>query len=278
MPARISCFTDCYGSHGARAAIENVRQAGIEYVELPIRTQDAFSPFDDEPLITSESSLLELQQVDQLLESHGVKVSSFTVLSGNPLDEAVVSLLKRKIDIASHFGVSAVVGDPGSADGELELETLYQNLRELGDYCAAHQMIYCLDTQPDVCRNHRFMLDTMQAVQHPNVRLNFNTGNLHFYNDQIVSEVALAKVSHLIEHMHLKDSTGESGERYFPALGYGGAVDFVQVAEIVRNSDFQGFCSIDIDIGDEQRTAPLSECHKRIVQSVDQLRICGFSV
>ncbi len=278
MSAIISCFTDSYGSHGARAAIEHVRDVGIEYVELPIRTHGALSAFDDEPLITSASSLQDLKQVDQLLQSHDVKVSSFTVLSGNPLEQEVVALLKRKIDIASHFSVTTVVGDPGSADGEFELQALYRNLQELGEYCAAREMIYCLDTQPDLCRNHRFMLDAVQAVQHPNVRLNFNAGNLHYYNDQIVSEVAFAKVCHLVEHIHLKDSTGECGERYFPALGYGGAVDFVQMAEIVRNYDYQGVCSIDIDIGDEQRTAPLSDCHKRIVQSVDQLRICGFSI
>ena len=70
MPPILSCLTNSYGRFGATAAVENLRSAGIEWIELPIRTAGDDSPFGDEPLVTTESTPEDLKRVDDLLANH----------------------------------------------------------------------------------------------------------------------------------------------------------------------------------------------------------------
>jgi len=272
----ISCFTNSYGRFGAKAAIENVRDAGLEFVELPIRTAGVASPFGDEPLVTHESTADDLQRVDDLLQQHGVRVSSCNVTTGNPLEPDVVEVTKRKLEIAKHFGVSLVVGGAGEAHDDDAKQQLYDHLREIGDHAAGLGITYCFETHPGLCVNHRRMLETLDELQHPHLKLNLDTGNLTYYNSNINVEIALAKVCPHVRHIHLKDHSGEPGEWYFPALGRGGAVDFLRVYELLRDVGFTGPLSIEIEgIADEGELS-LENYQQRVTESVEMLRNCGY--
>lgn len=272
----VSCFTNSYGRFGAKAAIENVRAAGLEHVELPIRTAGVASLFGDEPLLTQEADADDLKRVDELLALHGVTVSSCNVSSGNPLERSATDLAKRKLDVAKHFGVDVVVGGAGEVEDEAALGALYSHLREIGDHAAGLGMTYCFETHPGICVNHRFMLKTMHDLNHPNLRLNFDTGNLHYYNVNANVEVALAKVCPFVKHLHLKDSTGEPGDWYFAALGLGGAVDFLRVLQIMRDVGFSGPFSIELEGIRGEGDVPFETVQRRVADSVQLLRDCGY--
>ena len=167
----------------------------------------------------------------------------------------------------AHAG-TGVVGGAGEADGQEQLEQLYAHLREIGDYAARHGITYCFETHPGICVNHRYMLQTMNALDHPNLRINFDTGNILYYNENICVEVALAKVCHFVKHLHLKDSQGNPGEWYFPALGYGGAVDFLQVLHTMRNCGFTGPYSLELEGIRGEPELSLADYQKRVVDSV----------
>lgn len=271
----ISCFTNSYGRFGAKAAIENVRSAGIDHVELPIRTAGQRSIFGDEPLFTHESTGDELKRVDDLLAEHNVRVSSCNITSGNPLEADVVDLTKRKLDMAARFGVSLVVGGAGEANDE-QLPTLYDHLRTIGDHAASLGITYCFETHPGICVNHRVMLETMEELDHPNLKLNFDTGNLLYYNGDANVEIALAKVCPHVKHVHLKDHSGEPEEWHFPALGYGAAVDFLRVLQILRDTGFTGPFSLEIEGIEGEPELTLEQQHQRIVDSVETLSDCGY--
>ncbi len=276
MRAIVSCLTNSVGRFGAGGAIENVRAAGLEYLELPIRTAGAKSIFGDEPLVTTEASTSDLTAVKSLLSDHGVKLASSNITSGNPLQREVVDVTKRKLGIAAELGVNLVVGGAGEAEDAEQLAQLYAHLREIGDCAATHGITYCFETHPGICVNHRYMLQTMEELQHPNLRINFDTGNILYYNENIVVEVGLAKVSHYVKHLHLKDSQGNPGEWYFPALGYGGAVDFLQVLHIMRGCGFTGPYSLELEGIRGEPELSLAETQQRIIDSVDTLESCGY--
>ena len=276
MSTIVSCLTNSYGRFGARGAIESVRDAGIEHIELPIHTEGVEPFFGDEPLLTTASTLDDLKQADRLLERHGVRVASCNVTSGNPLDPDVVAITKRKLDLANHFGVKVVVGGAGESQGEGELETLYGHLRQIGDYAAQLGITYCFETHPGICQDHRGMLETMDELQHPNLKINFDTANILYYNEHIEGEIALAKVCHHVRHLHLKDSMGEYQQWHFPALGYGGAVDFVRVLELTRTCGFNGPYSLEIEGIAGEGQLSLQEYQQRIIDSVEHLRVCGY--
>lgn len=276
MPPILACLTTCYGRFGATAAIEHVRDAGLEYVELPIRTEGVAARFGDAPLISTASSLADLNRVDQLLERNGVRVASCNAISGNPLQPRVVETIFRKLDLASHFGVTRVVIDAGSAEDAAERQTLLGNLRTIGDYAARLGQTVCFETHRGLCVNHREMLETMRELAHPNLRLNFDTGNLLYYNENVSVEVGLAKCCHFVKHLHLKDSMGQFGQWYFPALGSGGGVDFLRVYQIMRDCGFPGPYSIEIGGIEGEPELTLEELHARVVTSVKYLRELGY--
>lgn len=277
MSAIVSCFTNSYGRFGARSAIENIRDAGLEYLELGIRT-DGVTPFlNDEPLLTDASDAAAIRQVQQLLAKHDVKLSSCNITSGNPLEEQIVEITKRKLDIAAHLGVNKVVGGAGEAeDSETELPRLYDHLRQIGDHAGQLDITYCFETHPGICQSTSGMLETMRVLNHPHLKLNFDTGNLLYYNEFANAEIGLAKVCHHVAHLHLKDSMGEYGKWYFPALGSGGAVDFVRTLELMKVCGFEGPYSIEIEgiAGEPELT--LDEHQDRIRESVQTLRECGY--
>lgn len=276
MAAIIACHPDSYGRFGALGAIENIRSAGIEHIELPIRTAGVESRLHDRPLVTTETSPRDLETVDRLLDRHGVRVASCNICSGNPLDRQVLHLTLRKLELAARFGVKLVVGDAGEANGDESLATLHRNLLEIGDRAATLGITYCFETHPGICQNHYAMLHTMQVLSHPNLKLNFDTANILYYNENLNGEIALARVCHEVRHVHLKDSQGEYGRWHFPAIGYGGAVDFVRVLQLLRPCGFVGPYSLEIEGVAGEGELSLGEYHERIVKSVHHLRDCGY--
>ena len=276
MPAIIACHTNSYGHLGGTAAIESIRSAGLEFIEFPIRTAGFRSRRNDPPLVTTESTLAELTAVERLLTQNGVKVSSCTCIAGNPAEPANLTAMLRKLDLASHFGVKFVVADAGAPQDDDERQRIYASLSQIGDHAARLGITVCFETHRGLCVNHREMLRTMADLAHPHLRLNFDTANILYYNENIQGEVALAKCCHLVKHVHLKDTPGIFGEWNFPALGSGGGVDFLRVYQIMRDCGFKGPYTIEIEgVGDEGDLL-LAAYHQRVVESVKYLRTLGY--
>jgi L-ribulose-5-phosphate 3-epimerase len=276
MTTLVSCFSNSYGRFGASGAIANLRAAGLEFLELPIRTDGVPSVFGDEPLLTDRSTADDRKRVDDLLAKERISVSSCNITSGNPLEQSVVDVTKRKLDLAAHFGVSVVVGGAGELPDEESRETLYRRLRTIGDHAAALGITYCFETHPGICVHHTGMLQTMRDLDHPHLKLNFDTGNILYFNEHLQCEIALAKVCQYVRHVHLKDHNGVTGEWYFPALGCGGEVDFLRVLQLLRDCGFSGPYSLEIEGIEGEGELPLQTYQERIVESVEHLRNCGY--
>ncbi len=276
MPVVVSCCAQSYGTHGAEAAIGQLRAAGVTHFELPIRTAGFVSRLGDPPILNHDASPADVARVQGLLERHGVRPASCNILSGNPLDPAVVETTKRKLDLAAEFGVNIVVGEAGQIETPDQREALYANLRRIGDYAAEKQIVYCCETHPGLCREPNGMLQLMRELDHPHIRINFDTGNLLHFNQNLNGEISLAKVCQYVKSVHLKDSRGEYQQWYFPALGYGGAVDFTRTLQILKGAGFSGPCSIEIQGIAGEGPLSLAEHQARVVQSVKTLRVCGY--
>ena len=96
------------------------------------------------------------------------------------------------------------------------------------------------------------MLALMDELDHPHVRLNFDTGNIAYYNRGVDPADELEKVKHLVRNVHLKDNRGGFEDWYFPAVGDGGSVDFTRVRQILDGVGFAGPYTIEIEgIGGE---------------------------
>lgn len=276
MPSLVSCCVNSYGRFGAQVAVEQLRAAGVTHVELPIRNEGFVSRLGDPPLITHTATDADIQRVESLLKQHDVQLSSCNILSGNPLDPNVVAVTRRKLELASQLGVTIVVGEAGLANSDDELATLYRHLQEIGDHAAKFGIVYCCETHPGLCQHPQGMLTLMQELAHPHVRLNFDTGNLLYFNQNTNGEIALQKVCTFVKSVHLKDTQGGYQQWHFPALGYGGAVDFTRTRQILAAVGFRGPYCIEVQGVAGEPELSLEDHQRRIVQSVKTLRLCGY--
>jgi L-ribulose-5-phosphate 3-epimerase len=146
----------------------------------------------------------------------------------------------------------------------------------VGDTAAACGVTVALETHKGPTQNAAAMLATIAEVDHPSIRLNFDTGNIAYYNAGIDPVAELERVKHLVRNVHLKDNRGRLDDWYFPALGDGGAVDFRRVREVLDTVGFTGPYTIEIEgiLGEPE--PGLDRRVERVARSVRHLRACGY--
>lgn len=157
--------------------------------------------------------------------------------------------------------------------GEVPLETAYGRLHEAGEAAAAQGVTIVMETHPDLITNAATALATMRGVNHPNVRVNYDTANIYYYNAGVDGVEELRRIVQYVASMHLKDTNGGYQTWNFPALGRG-VVRFREVFDVLDRAGFTGPCTLEIEgIENEDRTERLV-CD-RIAESVGYLRGLG---
>lgn len=152
-------------------------------------------------------------------------------------------------------------------------QTAYDRLRAAGDVAAEAGVTIVIETHPDLFTNGDVSLETMQAVDHPHVRVNYDTANVYFYNHDVNAVDELKKVLPYVAAVHLKDTNGKYRDWCFPALGRG-IVDFPAVFQALDDFGYTGPYTMEIEgIEGEHRTADLIK--NRIAESVQYLKQLG---
>jgi L-ribulose-5-phosphate 3-epimerase len=274
----ISCFTNSYGPSGVRAAVERVRSAGIEHLELALRGHNFGGlVIPESAVITEKDDDATVEAFSDLLARHGVKISGCNVGGADIRTREGVELTERRIRFAARwFGVSICVSGAGQPADAGERRAIVDSLRRLGDTAREVGVTLALETHKGPTQNAVAMIALMEDVDHPQVRLNFDTGNIGYYNPGADPCDELERVKHLVRNVHVKDNRGRFEDWYFPAVGDGGSVDFVRVREILDGVGFLGPYTIEIEgIGGEAEPG-LEARHGRVARSVEHLQTCGF--
>ena len=278
MARILSCFTNCYGPDGVRAAARKIREAGIDHLELALRGHDFGGlVIPESAVVTEKADDATAQAFVDLLAENQVKVSGCNVGGADIRTEEGVALTERRIRFAARwFNVAVCVtgaGQPADAD---QRRTVVQALRRLGDCASEVGITLALETHKGPTENAAAMLAIMDEVRHPHVLLNFDTGNIAYYNAGVDPCDELEKVKELVRNVHVKDNRGRPEDWYFPAVGDGGAVDFRRVASILDGVGYNGAYTIEIEgIGGEPEPG-LEERQRRIARSVAYLKGLGY--
>jgi L-ribulose-5-phosphate 3-epimerase len=278
MKRIVSCFTNCYGSAGVYTAAERIREAGIDHLELALRGHNFGGlVIPESVVITEKADDASARAFCDHLRQHAVKISGCNVGGADIRTLEGVELTERRIRFAARwFDVKICVsgaGQPADAD---ERQTTIAHLRRLGETAGECGVTLALETHKGPTQNAGAMLDLMTELDHPQVRLNFDTGNIAYYNAGADPCDELDKVKHLVRNVHLKDNRGAFEDWFFPAAGDGGAVDFTRVRQILDGVGFAGSYTIEIEgIGGEPEPGAQGR-HDRVGRSVAHLRACGY--
>ena len=152
-------------------------------------------------------------------------------------------------------------------------EVIYPRLREAGDIAKKYGLTLVLETHPELGTNGDVHLETMKAVNHPNVRVNFDTGNVTFYNTGRDAVTELKKVLPYLATVEIKDHNGALKVWNFPPLGRG-KVDIPGVIKVLKEAGFQGPVTLEIEgITGVERTE--TQTKQDIADSVTYVRSLG---
>ena len=224
MENSLACRSDSYGRFQS-IAYEHLAELGVRYVEIALPPPDRIS-----------DTLAEL-------ERYGLSASSIhagLALKNPGIGSEYVRVARAARELgAQNIFVSATMGELGPA-------TAYGRLREVGDACAEEDVTLVLETHPDLVTNGDTARRTMENVGHPNVRVNWDTANVHYYNEGIDEISELTTVLEYVGGVHLKDTNGGYHTHHFPPIGQG-VVDYPAVFRVLNESGFYGPFTIELE-------------------------------
>jgi sugar phosphate isomerase/epimerase len=149
----------------------------------------------------------------------------------------------------------------------------YERLRRMGDAAAAQGVTIVIETHPNLVNNGAVGKETMERVNHPNVRINWDTANVYYYNENVDGIEEMKKLIGYIGAVHLKDTNGRPKTWHFPALGEG-IVDFKEVFRLLNERGFHGPFTMEIE-GVEGESLDRAATEDRVARSVAHLRRLG---
>lgn len=149
-------------------------------------------------------------------------------------------------------------------------EEVFTRLRACAQAAAGAGVVLAVETHPPIAHSAVEWRRTLEAVDHPALRLNFDTANVYFYNDHADAVEEARQVAATTAAVHLKDTPGGFGVRDFPALGRG-IVDFRGVLRELAAAKFRGPLTLEIE-GTAGQTRTRELIRERIAESVGYLR------
>ncbi len=247
----IACRPHSYGPF-MKIAYEHLASLGIRHVEIEVPKPENL-----------ESTRAELQR-------YGLSASSLhgecDVRRGDTAAQVEAQMPAFESLGARIMFISAKADDTS-------LETVYGRLRQAGEVAGRHGVTIVLETHPDLITNSKVALATMKGVDHPNVRVNYDTANIYYYNEGVDGVKELRRIAEYVAAIHLKDTSGGFHAWDFPALGRG-VVNFAKTFKILDAVGFTGPCTLEIE-GKEGETLTERLACDRVAESVGYLRGLG---
>jgi len=247
----IACRTGSYGKFEA-IALSHLAQVGLKHVEM----------------LVPEAAKLAAAQAD--LAQHGLSASS---LHGKCDVQSATCAAEVEAQMPAFKALGTRYMFVSCKAGEVPLDTVYGRLREAGQVAAAHGVTIIMETHPDLITNAEVALTTMRGVTPPNVRINYDTANIYFYNEGVDGVAELRKCLEYVGALHLKETNGKYRSWHFPALGRG-VVKFPEIFALLDKANFGGPCTLEVEGSEGEEQTERRVCD-RIAESVGYLRGLG---
>jgi len=223
-PFRLACRLANYGQD-LDAGLKHIHDMGLHYVFMSIPKPE------------------EVETVQQQMKALGLEL---LVVRGdtNLSQETCLEELRVQFETCKRLGVQYMFLSPKRHDAPFEV--IYDRLRKAGDLAAENGVTLVLETHPDLGTNGEVHVATMKAINHPNVRVNFDTANITYYNRDAKAAVELEKCVDYVATLEVKDHNGAFETWNFPALGEG-IIDFPAIFKVLREHNYTGPITIEME-------------------------------
>jgi sugar phosphate isomerase/epimerase len=249
----IACRPGSYASF-RQEAFEHLAKIGVQNVEIDVPPEKEWPDL---------KARLAKYKLNASSVSGGVDFSK-------PESVANFDLIARG---AKAFGAPIIFLSVKS--GGRPMPECYVGLRKLGDTARTNGATIALETHPDLVTNGDIAATTMKETSHPNVKLNYDSANLYYYNENIDGIAELKKFIPWLGAFHLKESDGKPKSWYFPGLHEGhGIVNFPELFRLCNAAGFYGPFTMEIE-GIEGEKLTREQAVARVANSVTYLKSIG---
>ncbi|MCG9129632.1 sugar phosphate isomerase/epimerase [Candidatus Poribacteria bacterium] len=247
----IACNLGSYRQFGENA-YSHLAEIGLTNVEIRVPGNDEITNVQDE------------------LKEYGLTATS--LLGGCDVNsDTIVDDFQPTLNTAGEMGVGVIFVSVHA--GEADRNVVYDRLRKIGENAAPLNVKVCLETHPDMAHNGDIAMETMKGVDHPNICINFDTGNVYYYNHDVDAVTEVNKVINHVGAVHLKDTNGGFKTWNFPTLGEG-VVDYKGVFDTLNDSGFYGPFTMELE-GIEGENLDEDGVKARVADSLQHLKDIG---
>lgn len=247
----IACNLGSYRQFGANA-YSHLAEIGLTNVEIGVPSADGVDALQSE------------------LKSHGLTATSLLGRC-DVQSETVVKDFQTTLEVANQMDVKVIFVSVHS--GETDKKVVYERLRAIGENAEPLDVKVCLETHPDMAHNGDIALETMKGVNHPNIRINFDTGNVYYYNHDVDAVTEVKKTIDYVGAVHLKDTNGGFRTWNFPTLGEG-VVDYKTFFQTLNDNGFYGPFTMELE-GIEGENLDETGVKARVADSLQHLKDIG---
>jgi sugar phosphate isomerase/epimerase len=249
----LACNLNSYGKFRT-GAFEHLAQIGVRHVEI------------------AAPSPPEVESVAALLRTHGLSATSLIARCDVGSDAGIEAFAAP---VAAAHALGARILFTSVKAGPIPLPDVCRRLRAMGEIAGARGVTLALETHPDLAHNGDVALETMRGVDHPHVRINYDTGNVYYYNRGVDGVAELRKILDYVAAVHLKDTSGEYETWNFPTLGQG-VCDFPEIFRLLNAHGFHGPFTLELEgVRGEELTE--AQVRQRVADSVEYLRRIGVT-
>lgn len=215
----------------------------------------------------------ELPKVLEKARALGLTIGSFAI--GNDLShpdeaerKAQVAAIKDGVDTAVALGTNRLrvfAGHHNEVGYEKSLSWIIEGLKEGAAYAEPTGVVLCLENHGTMAGRADQVKEIIEAVGSPALRANPDTGNFRTVGED--SAEAVAALAPITSNVHFKDFRwakpeetehvyeGLNGSRVVGTAIGDGDVDLPKVVQILRDSGYDGFLTIEYEGGEDPATA-----------------------
>jgi len=223
---RLACRMANYGPY-QDGALAHLQSIGVKYVFMNIPKPE------------------EVQATRKRLKDHGLKA---LVVRGDVdwTKPTAPDDLVPQLETCKKMGVKYMFLSVKGDWPDERKQVIYERLRKAGDAAAKYGVTLTVETHPQLGTNADVHLATMKGVNHPNVRVNFDTGNITYYNKDRDAVTELKKIIDYVGTVEIKDHNAQFETWNFPTLGKG-KVNIPEVVKILKAHGYTGPITIEIE-------------------------------
>ena len=268
MNNRLAGHTNSYHTYGLDDALEGIAAAGYRFVELTaVRGWTEHVPLDADAktLGNIQRKLNRLNLVPASLSGH----SDLTTKEG--LQDGLLAL-----DLCERMGIALMNTAIGGHSSHDENEAAFmENIGRLADAAADRDIMLGIEVHGDITSSGKKSIPIIDKIGRANVRVNYDTGNVEFYDGGTKAVDDLPVTVPYLVHFHAKDHIGGARHWNFPAPGEG-QVDWRRVLEILNEGGYAGPISVEVEFSGEPWPS-LQEVNRSMKSAYQHLSSLGLS-